>query len=128
MVKEFSRTRRVGQLLKEEISRLIRREVKDTRVEMVTVTDVDVTRDLKYADVYVQIRGDEETKAQVLEGLDSAAGFIRTRLGRELHIRRVPEIRFEIDRSQERAARINQLLEEVRSGEDADAEDEEAGD
>ena len=117
MGKEFSRTQRVGQLLKEEISRLIRREVKDTRVEKVTVTDVEVTRDLKYADVYVQIRGDDETKAQVLEGLESAAGFIRTRLGRELHIRRIPEIRFEVDRSQERAARINQLLEQVKRSE-----------
>ena len=117
MTKDFSRTQRVGQLLKEEISRLIRREVKDSRVEMVTVTDVEVTRDLKYADVYVQIRGDDETKGQVIEGLESAAGFIRTRLGRELHIRRIPEIRFEIDRSQERAARINELLEQVKRSE-----------
>lgn len=118
MGKDFSRTERVGQLLKEEISRLIRREVKDSRVERVTVTDVEVTRDLKYADAYVQIPGDEEARTQVLEGLKSAAGFIRTRLGRDLHIRRVPEIRFEIDRSHERAARINELLQQVKRSED----------
>ena len=113
MGKEYSRTRRVGQLLKEEISRLLLRDVKDARVGMVTVTDVEVTSDLKYAKVFVQIVGDDKRKDEGLEGLASAAGYMRSRLGRELHLRRMPELRFEIDHTTERAARIHELLAEV---------------
>jgi ribosome-binding factor A len=121
MSKEYARTQRVAKLLKEEIARLLQREVKDVRVGMVTVSDVDVTRDLKYATVYVQVPGDAERKDQALEGLASAAGFMRSRLGRELRVRRVPELRFEVDETQERAMRIHELLTEI---EDGDVEDE----
>jgi ribosome-binding factor A len=115
MAREYSRTQRVSQLLKEEISRLLQREVKDARVGMVTLTDVEVTADLKQATVYVQAPGDDQRKAEALKGLTSAAGFIRARLGRELRIRRIPELRFVIDRTQERAARIRELLAEVEA-------------
>lgn len=120
MSKEYSRTQRLNQLLKEEISLLIRCEVKDSRVGSVTVTAVEVSPDLKVGKVYVQASGDEGRKAQVLEGLASAAGFIRTRLGRELRIRRAPELRFFMDRTQEKAARITQLLDEVHEVEETD--------
>ncbi len=120
MSKEYSRTQRLNQLLKEEISLLIRCEVKDSRVGSVTVTAVEVSPDLKVGKVYFQASGDEGRKAEALKGLASAAGFIRTRLGRELRIRRVPELRFIMDRTQERAARITQLLSEVREDTQAD--------
>lgn len=123
MGKEYSRTERLGQLLKEEISRLLQREVKDARIGNVTITDVEVTPDLMQATVYVQVLGDDERKEEALEGLASAAGFMRSRLGRELRIRRSPELHFEIDRTQERAARINELLAQV-SEERAEDEDE----
>jgi ribosome-binding factor A len=124
MAKEFDRTQRLGQLLREEISQLLYREVKDARVGPVTITDVEVTPDLMQATVYVQVGGDEERKGEALEGLSSASGFMRSRLGRELRIRRVPELHFVIDRTQERAARINQLLAEVaeESSEDGNEE------
>ncbi|UCF20560.1 MAG: 30S ribosome-binding factor RbfA [Gemmatimonadota bacterium] len=117
MAKEYSRTQRLARLLREEISQLLQREVKDTRVGLVTVSDVEVSSDLKYATVYVQAPGDEAEKAETLKGLTSAAGFLRSRLGRELRIRRAPELRFVLDRTQERAARIHQLLAEVKGEE-----------
>lgn len=120
MGKGYSRTVRVNQLLKEEISKLLRDEVKDTRIGMVTVTDVEASPDLKTAKVYVQMVGDEERKAEALEGLGSAAGFIRSKLGRELRIRRVPELDFILDRTMERAARIEELLREIRDEPDDD--------
>jgi ribosome-binding factor A len=113
MKKEYSRTQRLRPLLKEEISRLLQREVKDVRIGEVTVSDVVVTPDLKEATVYVQVYGDETRKAEAIAGLASAAGFIRSRIGRGLRIRRTPELHFEIDRTQERAARIHELLAEI---------------
>ncbi len=118
MSKEYARTQRVAKLLKEEIAQLLQREVKDVRVGSVTVSDVDVTRDLKYATVYVQVPGDADRKDQALEGLASAAGFMRSRLGRELRVRRIPELRFEVDQTQERAMRIHELLSEIEDLDD----------
>ena len=126
MKKEYSRTQRLGPLLKEEIARLLQREVKDARIGEVTVSDVAVTPDLKEATVYVQVHGDETRKAEAIAGLSSAAGFIRSRIGRELRIRRAPELRFEIDRTQERAARIHELLAEIDLPDEA-PEDEDGG-
>jgi len=126
MKREYSRTQRLGPLLKEEISRLLTREVKDARVGSVTVSDVEVTPDLKEATVYVQVPGDEERKAEAIAGLASAAGFIRSRIGRGLRIRRAPELHFEIDRTQERAARIHELLAELDLP-DEPPEDEDGG-
>lgn len=107
-------------MLKEEISRLLRDEVKDSRIGIVTVTDVETSPDLKNAKVYVQMVGDEDRKEEALEGLNSAAGFIRSRLGRELRIRRVPEFNFVLDRTMERAARIEELLREIRDDSEPD--------
>lgn len=121
MSREYSRVQRLRQLLKEEIARLLQREVKDSRIGETIVSDVEVTPDLKYARVYVQVTGDEDRKAEAIAGLESAAGFMRSRLGRELRIRRAPELSFIIDRTQERAARIHELLAE------ADMPEEEGG-
>ncbi len=79
-----------------------------------------VTPDLKHATVYVQVPGDDDRKEEALAGLASAAGFMRSRLGRELRVRRTPELRFEIDRTQERASRIHELLAEVERDEAID--------
>jgi ribosome-binding factor A len=123
MAREYSRRQRVAQLLREEISRLLQREVKDARIGMVTITGVEVTSDFKHATVYVQALGDDDRKAEILAGLSSAAGFMRSRLGRELRIRRSPQLKFVIDRTQERAARIHELLSQVE-GSESPVEDE----
>lgn len=107
------RTARVGEQLRREISDLLQREVKDPRVEGAIITHVDVTADLFHARVFVSVGGDDAYRARVLEGLVAAAPFIRGELGRRLHLRRVPELRFELDRSLDHALRIEQLLREV---------------
>jgi ribosome-binding factor A len=107
------RIRRLNQLLREELSRLIRREIKDPRVGLVTVTDVDVSPDLEHATVYVRTVETERAMDELLAGLASAGGYLRHALGKELRLRRVPELRFEEDHSLEHARRIEDLLQEA---------------
>ncbi len=104
------RIERVGQLLREEISTLLRREIKDPRVATVTITDVEATSDLKHASVYVRTLGSEVPVEEAIAGLESAAGTLRRELGRRLRLRRIPELRFVADRSLEHARRIEDLL------------------
>lgn len=109
----YKRTERINEQLRQEISLLVRDEVRDPRVGMVTVTAVETSPELDHAKVYVTVLGDEEEKEGALTGLRSAAAFIRGQLGRRLHIRRVPELHFAIDRVVEEAIRIESLLRQV---------------
>lgn len=108
------RLERLNEQLKREISRILRTEVRDPRVGVPTVTGVDVTPDLWMAKVYVRLTGSEDEQREAMEGLEAAAQYIRRLLGEELHIRRVPELEFHVDRSLERAQRIEEILDEVR--------------
>lgn len=119
---EHRRVDRVNQLLLEELARLLRRELNDPRVADVTVTGVEVTPDLRHAKVYVRTLGDRTPVEEAIAGLRSAEGYLRGMLGKELHIRRVPEFTFEADRTLERAQRIERLLAEVRPEGDDDGE------
>lgn len=110
------RLARLNEQFKREITALLQSEVRDPRVGPVTVTDVEVTPDLAYARVYVMLGGDDATRQQSLQGLRAAAPFLRGELGRRMHIRRAPELRFELDRSLEHALRIHRLLEQAQSG------------
>lgn len=119
------RQERVGQLLREEISRIIERQLKDPRVGMVTITDVEVTPDLRHARVFVTVFGDDDAARATVEVLKGAAGFIRAELGKHVRLRCVPELEFRRDESIARGARIFELLEQVKresgvSQEDAD--------
>lgn len=107
------RRARLNEQLRRELSDLIRKQVRDPRVGLVTITGVDIAADLGSARVYVRVTGSAEEIEQNLEGLGAAAPFLRTTLGRILHIRRVPELRFQEDRSYSGAARIEQVLSEV---------------
>lgn len=120
------RIERVNQLLQEELARLIRREVKDPRVTTVTVTGVETTPDLRHAKVHVRTLGEEIPVEEAIEGLRSAEGYLRGTLGRELHLRRIPEFDWRADRTLERARRIETLLDEVMP-EDEDDEDDAVG-
>jgi ribosome-binding factor A len=117
------RRRRLNELLKEELSRLVLYELKDPRVHSVTITGVDATSDLTQAVVYVRSLGDDPPVDEAIEGLESASGFIRRTLGRELRLRRIPELRFEADRTLESARRIESLLEEALGTDDPDEPD-----
>lgn len=108
------RQARLNEQLKREISRIVRRELSDPRVGNVTVTGVQVTSDLAHARIFVRTLGGEDDLGTALGGLAAAAPYIRRELGRDLHLRRIPELRFEEDRTLERAMRIERLLDEVR--------------
>ena len=108
------RLERVNQLLKEEISLLLQHELKDPRLGFVTVTEVDVTPDLRYAKVYVSVLGSEEQWKASLLALQSAKGFVWSWLRRNLDLRVTPEIVFRPDRSMEHAAHIQSLLTALR--------------
>ena len=108
------RLERVNQLIKEEVSLLLQRELKDPRLGFVTVTEVTVTPDLKHAKVYISVLGPEERWASTLQALHSARGFVRNWLRRHLDLRATPEITFRPDRSMEHAAHIQMLLAELR--------------
>ena len=108
------RPERVGNLILEYISQLLSREINDPRIGVVTLTGAEVSNDLKHARIYFSTLVARETKEQVLSGLRSATGFIRTKMARELRLRYVPEIEFIYDDTQEKAQRIEQLLRQVK--------------
>ena len=106
----YRRTDRINEQLRQEISLLIRDEVRDPRVGLATITAVETSPELDHARVYMTAMGDDDQKAEVLAGLVSASAFIRGQLGRRLHMRRIPELHFQIDRKLENAMRIESLL------------------
>jgi ribosome-binding factor A len=108
------RPEQMGETLRQVITDALAREVRDPRVGFVTVTGVLVTNDLSHARVMVSVPGEDADKDRALEGLHSAAGFLRSRAARTLTTRSVPELHFELDRGLEHAARINQLLNTIR--------------
>jgi ribosome-binding factor A len=117
------RLERVNEQLKRELSRIVVGEVSDPRVGAVTVTRVSAAPDLTFARVFVQLMGDEPDRAETMEGLRAAIPYIRTLLADRMDMRRVPELRFERDRSLEHAMRIEELLSEAAMGEDRDPDD-----
>ncbi len=104
----FKRTERVGDQMKREIADILMRKIKDPRIGFVTVTGVEVADDIRNAKVFVSIYGGD--KVQTLKGLDSAATFIRTELGRRMRMKWVPELLFRFDASVEQGAHIMELL------------------
>jgi ribosome-binding factor A len=108
------RPEQVAGTIRQVITDALARDVRDPRVGFVTVTNVVVTNDLSHARVLVSVPGDESEKAKAMQGLQSAAGFLRTRAARALTTRTVPELHFELDKGIEHAARIEELLESIR--------------
>lgn len=107
----MDRTNRISEEMKKEISAIIQNELKDPRLpQMLSVMSADVTRDLRYAKVYISVLGSEEDKHNALNGLKSAAGFIRREIGHRMQLRYTPEILFELDNSIERGAYISKLI------------------
>jgi len=107
----------VGGQLRAEISRAVQRVVKDPRIFGVTVTDVQLSSDLRYARVYYSVIGDDQRRADAQEGLQSARGLIRREVGRNLRLRYVPDIEFFLDDSLRNAEHIESLLRRIRDSE-----------
>ncbi|HEX9443557.1 MAG TPA: 30S ribosome-binding factor RbfA [Candidatus Binatia bacterium] len=111
---DYKRSDRVGDLLLEVVSQLLVKEVNDPRVAAVTLTGTDVSPDLRHAKIYFNLLTGAGGKAEAEKGLKSAAGFIRGRAGKELKLRLVPTIEFVYDDTEERARRIDELLDESK--------------
>jgi len=110
MPREFPRTRRVAEQLQRELAALIRMELKDPRLGMVSVSAVQVSRDLSHAKVYISVLGTAEQTQESIKVLKHAAGYLRHKLGKLLHIRVIPELHFFHDRSLEEGARMSALI------------------
>ncbi|MDW8326560.1 MAG: 30S ribosome-binding factor RbfA [Anaerolineales bacterium] len=123
------RQKRVAEQIRTELSQLLQRELKDPRLNLVTVTRVTIDRELSQADVYVSTLGDEAQRREMLEGLRSAAGFIRRELGRRIQLRNTPNLVFHWDPGLENLENISRLLDELKkdeTGRNRDSDDEEA--
>jgi ribosome-binding factor A len=113
---QHQRSDRVAAAVREEIANFLAEGVKDPRVTaLVTVTGVEMTRDLRHAKVFVSIMGEESQRASTIEGLQSVQGFLRSRLARSLSLRVAPDVHFVMDESVARAARIETLLNQIRT-------------
>jgi len=110
----------VGEEIQQIISYLIQRELKDPRIGFVTVTQVEVTQDLKYARVFVSVMGSDEERKATMAALLSARGFIRHEVATRMTTRTVPELQFKLDRGLEYSDQINRLLNELKVAETAD--------
>ncbi len=109
----YSRTDRISEEVKRELSAIIR-ELKDPRLPvMVTVVAVNVTKDLKFAKAYISVMGSKEVKRGALDAIKGAGGFIRREIGRRLNLRNTPEFTFVEDNSIEYGAHINEIIKEL---------------
>ena len=107
------RVEKLQELIKQEMSKMLLKELKDPRIGFVTVTDVEMTGDLREAKIYVSIMGGEEQVTSSLEGLNSALGFIRREIGQRVRLRFTPEISFALDTSLDYGDHIQKLLLQV---------------
>ena len=107
---------RLADQIRAEVAQMIVAELKDPRIGFSTVTRVDLNPDLQHARVLVSVLGGEEAQRTTIEGLLSAAGFLRREIGRRLSLRRVPDLIFVLDRGPEEATRIETVLRELKQG------------
>ncbi|MDX5370895.1 MAG: 30S ribosome-binding factor RbfA [Pseudomonadaceae bacterium] len=113
MAKEYSRTQRIGDQMQRELAQMIPREVRDPRLGFVTITAVEVSRDLGHAKVFITLMGENDAeKVELnLEILNEAAGYLRMLLGKSMKLRSVPQLRFHFDQSISRGAHLSALIE-----------------
>ncbi len=115
------RVEKVQELMKQEISQIVQRELKDPRIGFVTVTSVECTGDLREAKIYVSIMGSEQQVKDSWTGLNRGLGFIRREIGKRIRLRFTPELTFELDKSLDYSAHIQELLLKIKAEETARA-------
>lgn len=113
MPKEFSRSQRLGEQIRRELSTLVQNEVKDPRVAMVSFTAIKLSRDLSHATIYCSVMNKEE-RSETIEALNRASGFLRKKLAAEINARIVPALKFIYDESLERGAHLTDLINAAR--------------
>jgi len=111
---DSQRLQRVGEVLRFELSELVRLKLKDPRLGFVTITNVEVSQDLRHAKVFVSSLGSPEEASRSIDVLTGAAGFLRNELFKRVSLRLVPELSFKVDRSIEHSIRISQVLKELK--------------
>jgi ribosome-binding factor A len=111
--KSQGRPQRLGDLIQQELAELVRRELRDPRVGMITITGVDVAPDFSHARVFFTTLR-KESLAEAQQGLDRAAGFLRSQLAKRIKLYTMPQLRFEYDESVERGDRLSRLIESTR--------------
>ncbi len=121
-MRRFKRSERVGDLIHHEVSNILLRDIKDPRLDMVSITGAKVSDDLRHAVIFYSVIGGEERWIEVGKGFESSKGFIKRELGKRLKMKYMPDLRFEEDRSLESGNRIDRILESVGKG-DVDAGD-----
>lgn len=114
------RPERVAALIQETVAGALATSLKDPRVGFVTITGVTVSPDVSHATLRVSVMGSEDEKAKALEGLESARGFLRSRVAHTLSLRIAPELHFEVDRGLEHARRIDSILDQIKRNEPSD--------
>jgi ribosome-binding factor A len=119
MPREYERSSRIAEQLQRELSELIRRQVKDPRIHLVTITEVDVSPDLSNAKILISVLGAQGPQPEVVSALNHAAGFLRHTLGRSLKLRTIPELHFYYDDTLDRAARLDALIKRANAPTDS---------
>lgn len=112
-----ARARRIADRILEELAVILQRNTDDPRLSMVTVTGVDLDRELAYATIFVTALGDDDRREAVMAALESARGFLRSELAARIQLRTFPQLRFRWDASYQRGARIEELLDQLNSEE-----------
>ena len=110
MPRDFPRSRRIAEQIQRELSDIIRVELKDPRVGMITITDVEMTPDNAHAKVFFTVLGQQSRIDEAASGLQHASGYLRSQLAQRIKIRVVPQLHFEYDASVERGIRLSQLI------------------
>ncbi|MEW6562032.1 MAG: 30S ribosome-binding factor RbfA [Pseudomonadota bacterium] len=119
MAKDFARTDRVGEQIRRELAELVRLEVKDPRVRMVTLTEVEVAADYSHAKVFYTTLEDQ---AAVQRGLDRASGFLRSQLAQRIKLRIIPQLHFVYDAAIERGDRLSRLIDQAVASDHRDSD------
>lgn len=130
MARDFPRSKRVAQQVQRELMELIRKEVKDPRIGLISLTDVEMSKDLGFADVYVSAFGEDGEAGVARDVLNEASGYLRHLLGKEMRLRTIPQLRFHADTSIADGMRMSKLIDNAVSS-DAhldEVTDEPAGD
>ncbi len=117
-----NRLNRISEEVKRVVSSIIMNDIKDPRVSnMTSVTNVEVTRDLRYANIYVSVLGDKRTGEETIKGLESAKGFIRKEIGSKVNLRITPEPLFFLDTSIEYGVKIAKMLNDLKKPDDKES-------
>lgn len=120
-----SRMKRIEEMVKEQVALIIQQEVKDPRLDFVTVTSIHISKDIRNADVYITTFDErQEHIREILEALKSASGFIRRLLGQRIILRHLPSIKFHYDISFAKANRIDEIIHQIHKEEEAPASNE----